>query len=153
MVGNAFALAAAFAYTVYIFVTEWATKDVSADIWSIFAVELLTMSVLGAGITASTIGLHGLTDQTTAVYLLAAYVGLITTVVPTGISIFFQRYMNPVTTAFLYTTEPLWGAFLAALLLHEMFSTHTYVGGVFIVMGTLLHVIGQSRRTPPAALG
>ncbi|WP_323055454.1 EamA family transporter [Brucella intermedia] len=62
-----------------------------------------------------------------------------TTVIPTAISIMFQRYVPPVTTAFLYTLEPIWSAVFAAGILGEHLSARSYLGGLAILLGAALH--------------
>nr|WP_210264685.1 EamA family transporter [Brucella pseudintermedia] len=113
-IGNLVALLGAVAYTSYIYVAQRVTRDGDADVWTIFASELLTMAAYGS-ILVLVIG-NGrlLLNQESSMYWTACYVGIMTTVIPTAISIVFQRYVPPVTTAFLYTLEPIWSAVFAA---------------------------------------
>ncbi|AYD05242.1 DMT family transporter [Neorhizobium sp. NCHU2750] len=142
--GNSVALASAVAYTVYIYVAAWATKDETCDLWLIFGVELLTMIALGTIFSAQ--DLPSLSRQSETIYWTALYVGIVTTVVPTAISIFFQRYVSPVTTGFLYSIEPVWSAVFAGVWLGESLHLSSYVGGACIVAGAAIYTIDQARR-------
>lgn len=145
--GNMIALAAAVAYTAYIYVAEWATKDDDADVWTIFAAELLTMAFYGSALMIATGKGPELFRQSTSLYWMASYVGIVTTVIPTAISIMFQRYVSPITTAFLYTFEPVWSAILAAGFLGEELDLRSYFGGLCILVGAAIHSFRQTHVT------
>ncbi|ERM00799.1 hypothetical protein Q644_24870 [Brucella intermedia 229E] len=143
-VGNLVALLGAVAYTGYIYVAERVTRDDEADVWVIFASELLTMAAYGS-IHVLVMGSGRLLlNREPSLYWSACYVGIATTVVPTAISIIFQRYVPPVTTAFLYTLEPIWSAVFAAGILGEHLSARGYLGGLAILLGAALHSLPLS---------
>lgn len=143
-IGNLVALLGAVAYTSYIYVAQRVTRDGDADVWTIFASELLTMAAYGS-ILVLVIG-NGrlLLNQESSMYWTACYVGIMTTVIPTAISIVFQRYVPPVTTAFLYTLEPIWSAVFAAGILGEHLTARSYLGGLAILLGASLHSLPLS---------
>ncbi len=142
--GNFVALLSAVAYTSYIYVAERVTRDSDADVWTIFASELLTMAAYGSILVLVIGSGRLLLNQVPSMYWTACYVGIGTTVIPTAISIIFQRYVPPVTTAFLYTLEPIWSAALAAGALGEHLSVRSYLGGLAILLGAALHSLALS---------
>jgi len=139
LVGEIIALAAAFIYTVYIFTADRETEGDGSGLWLVFAVELVVMAILSIGLAAATGHLNAAGWHDAAkVRTLIVYAGLATTFVPTAISIFFQRYANPVTVAYLYVLEPVWSALIALYWLSERISPLAYVGGGFIIAGSLI---------------
>ena len=143
-VGNLVALLGAVAYTSYIYVAERVTRDDDADVWIIFASELLTMGAYGSILVLVMGSGRLLLNREPSLYWSACYVGIVTTVIPTAISIMFQRYVPPVTTAFLYTLEPIWSAVFAAGILGEHLSARSYLGGLAILLGAALHSLPLS---------
>jgi len=143
-VGNLVALLSAVAYTSYIYIADRVTRDSDADVWIIFASELLVMTAYGCSLMLLIGNGKLLLNQPPAIYWTASYVGIATTVIPTAISIIFQRYVSPVTTAFLYTFEPIWSAILAAAILGEHLTLRTYFGGLGILLGAALHSLPLS---------
>ncbi|MFK0639085.1 MULTISPECIES: DMT family transporter [unclassified Ochrobactrum] len=142
--GNFIALLGAVAYTSYIYVAERVTRDSDADVWTIFASELLTMAAYGSILVLVIGSGRLLLNQAPSMYWTTCYVGIGTTVIPTAISIIFQRYVPPVTTAFLYTLEPIWSAALAAGVLGEHLSVRSYLGGLAILLSAALHSLPLS---------
>ncbi len=143
-VGNLVALLGAVAYTSYIYVAERVTRDDDADVWIIFASELLTMAAYGSILVLVMGSGRLLLNREPSLYWTACYVGIATTVIPTAISIIFQRYVSPVTTAFLYTLEPIWSAVFAAGILGEHLTARSYLGGLAILFGAALHSLPLS---------
>lgn len=148
--GDLIALAAALAYTIYIFVVDWQTQEPGkgTDLWVAFAVELLTMAVLGwiVFVVTGTEGIEKWTEPT--VLWTALFIGIFTTVLPTAIALFFQHYVEPATVALLYVLEPIWGAIAAAALVGERLSLIGYIGGGLIVLGSLIKTIASLRNEP-----
>lgn len=139
LIGEVIALAAALIYTVYIFTADRETEGDGSGLWLVFAVELVVMAVLSIALAAITGHLTGADwHEAARVRTLIVYAGLATTFVPTAISIFFQRYANPVTVAYLYVLEPVWSALIALYWLSERISPLAYVGGGFIIAGSLI---------------
>ncbi|MFK0683799.1 DMT family transporter [Ochrobactrum sp. BD67] len=144
LTGNFVALLSAVAYTSYIYVAERVTRDGDADVWTVLASELLTMAAYGSILVLAVGNGRLLLNQEPSMYWTACYVGIVTTVIPTAISIIFQRYVPPVTTAFLYTLEPIWSAIFAASILGEHLSVRSYLGGLAILLGAALHSLPLS---------
>jgi drug/metabolite transporter (DMT)-like permease len=119
--------------------------------WIIFAVELWVMALLGTALLfvyawfnpQLSLGLGALDD---AHWWAAGYVGLFTTFLPTAIGLFFQRYVSPVTVAFLYVLEPVWGAIAARMILGEHLDWVGVFGASLIVLGSIIHTAATARE-------
>ncbi|MBK8458325.1 MAG: DMT family transporter [Phyllobacteriaceae bacterium] len=138
--GDTIALAAALAYTIYIFVVDYNARSGgdSLDLWSVCALEVMTMAGLGWVVTLATGGPDITAWSNPETLLAGVYIGLFTTVAPTIIALFFQRHVNPVTVAMIYVLEPIWGAIAAALVNGEQLTAIGYGGGVLIVLGSFI---------------
>lgn len=137
LIGDAFAFAAAFFYTVYLFLVDAFTRRAAASPWGLFGVELLTMAALsGIGLLlfGDGAGLRSLAGGDVVVVLYAA---LATTFVPVALSLLFQRYTRPVTVAFIVSLESVWSLALAYLVLGETLGGPGLVGAGLIVVGAL----------------
>lgn len=134
--GEAVAFAAAVIYTVYIFCADELTHGDERSLWPLFAIELITLALLADIVAVLSGHVHHMIYGTLApLWLPVIYAGIMTTFLPTAISIFFQRYISPVSVAFLYILEPIWGAIIAHIWLHETLSVIGYIGGGLIVLG------------------
>jgi drug/metabolite transporter (DMT)-like permease len=131
--------------TFYVFLADREQKDPSSY-WSLCGVELLTMA-LWANLIALLFGdwqvMNFNWPKDTWVVL---YIGLGTIFLPTLITVFLQRYISPVTVSFISILEPILGALLAYLYLHEVLSLDGYLGGALVVMGVLIHTWGTIER-------
>ena len=140
LLGDGIGLAAAVIYTVYIFCADELSGGDKRSLLPMFAIEVIAMAVLSAIATVASGHAHKLSGASFGnVWPWIIYAGLATTFLPTAISIFFQRYINPVTVAFLYVLEPVWGALIAHLGLGETLTIGGYVGGAVIVSGAVLN--------------
>ena len=74
------------------------------------------------------------------------YISFGTTFLPTLITVLLQKYIKPLTVSFIYILEPVLGALVAYLYLHETMSVYGYIGGGFIVVGTLINTWGTAQR-------
>jgi len=154
--GDLIALGAAAVYTVYIFLVDREAGEgtlAESDLWIPFACELFTMALCGLSVEGVQVfGLHQThqLDQLVLPYAWwnALYIGVLTTFVPTAIGLFFQRYISPVTVAFLYVLEPVWGALAAHLLRGEVLAPLGYVAGALIVAGSLVNTFGAMSAAP-----
>lgn len=147
--GDFIALGAAAVYTVYIFVVDRQTGSgrfpSARQLWAVSCVEIVVMAALGwlvLGLYGGSIG--GLLDKPEVVEA-GLYVGLFTTLAPTVIAVFFQRYVSPMTVALLYVLEPVWGAIAAALVAGEAITPIGYIGGALIVVASLINILSSSR--------
>jgi drug/metabolite transporter (DMT)-like permease len=67
--------------------------------------------------------------------------------VPAAIGLAFQKYVSPVTVAFIYALEPVMGALAGRWLLGESLSFVGWVGGLLILSGALLNAWPESGET------
>jgi drug/metabolite transporter (DMT)-like permease len=127
------------------FLTNRSQKD-QAAYWPLFAVELLTMALWG-NLIALLFGdwnmVHFALPKDTLVIL---YIGLGTVFLPTLITVLLQKYISPVTVSFISILEPILGALVAFLYLHEVLPLDGYLGGGLIVTGVLIHTWGSVER-------
>ncbi len=133
--------------TAYIFLADHEQNN-PAVYWPLFGVELLTMA-LWANLIALLFGDWGMghfdLPKDIAVVL---YAGLGTTFLPTLCTVLLQKYISPVTVSFIYILEPVQGAIVAFLYLHEVLPLVGYIGGGLIVAGTLINTWSTTVRHP-----
>jgi drug/metabolite transporter (DMT)-like permease len=146
-IGDAIALGAAAAYTVYIFCVDSQLGVQNgysvAELVTIGSIEIVVMACLswvlflGLGLDVNSLN-FGRDDAMSALY-----VGLFTTFAPTLIAALFQRYVAPLTVALLYVLEPVWGALAANLIDNEAIAFSGYVGGALIVIASIMNIVAQ----------
>jgi drug/metabolite transporter (DMT)-like permease len=143
--------------TIYIFLVDNEQKNQTAY-WPLLAIELLTMALWGNLIALlfgdwNTVNLELPKDA-----LVILYIGLGTVFLPTLITVLLQKYISPVTVSFISILEPILGAIVAYLYLHEVLPLNGYLGGGLIVAGVFIHTWGSQERvrtspTQPLRLG
>jgi drug/metabolite transporter (DMT)-like permease len=133
----------------YVFLADHEQKDQSP--WPLFGVELLTMA-LWANLLALLFG-----DWSRMQFVMpedvgaVLYIGLGTMFLPILITVLLQRYISPVTVSFISILEPMLGALVAYLYLHEVISFNGYLGGGLVVIGVLIHTLGTVRQDNQSA--
>lgn len=131
--------------TFYVFLADREQKDPAAY-WPLFGVELLTMA-LWANLVALLFGnwqvVNFVLPKDVGIVL---YIGIGTTFLPTLFTVLLQKYISPVTVSFIYILEPILGAVVAFLYLHEVLPLDGYLGGGLIVAGALIHTWGALER-------
>lgn len=150
LVGDGIAFLAAFLFTLYIFAVNTQSEVPIRSMWVIFGLELWVVAVLGGLLlfvykAANPQLALSYSDLEPGHWWAALYVGLATTFLPTAIGLFFQRYVSPVTVAFLYVLEPIWGAVAARLLLGEVLDMVGMFGAALIVLGSIIHTAATSQ--------
>ena len=119
-------------YTCYVFLCDHEQKDEKAA-WPLFGIELLTTAIW-ANLVALLFGdwqaVHPILPRDIWVVL---YVSTACTFVPTLISVLLQKYISPVTVSFIYILEPVLGALIANIYLHEVLPIQGYIGGGLVV--------------------
>ena len=132
-------------FTCYVFLADHQQQGDLAP-WPLFGIELVTMagwSMLIALLFGNWQSFHPTLPKDIWVIL---YVAGATTFLPTLITVLMQKYVSPVTVSFIYILEPILGAIVANLYLHEMLPVQGYLGGGLVVVGTIIHTWGVSWR-------
>lgn len=131
--------------TLYVFLADHEQKD-QAAYWPLFGIELLTMA-LWANLLALLFGDWNVVHFSLPWDMgIVFYIGLGTIFLPTLFTVLLQRYISPVTVSFIYILEPIFGALVAYLYLHEVVSLDGYLGGLLVVVGVLIHTWGTVER-------
>jgi hypothetical protein len=60
------------------------------------------------------------------------------------------KHILPVTVSFIYILEPIMGAFVANIYLHELLPIQGYAGGMLVVAGAIIHCWGTSLNKRPS---
>ncbi|GAC1447216.1 MAG: hypothetical protein PVS3B1_33750 [Ktedonobacteraceae bacterium] len=136
--------------TFYVFLADHEQKG-QAAYWPLFGVELLTMA-LWANLIALLFGdWHVVNVAFPKDIWVVLYIGIGTTLLPTVFTVWLQKYISPVTVSFIYILEPILGALVAFLYLHEVLPLDGYLGGLLVVAGVVIHTWGTVER-PARAL-
>lgn len=147
--GTAIAFLGGVFFTCYVFLADHEQRD-DVPPWPLFGVEMLTTAAW-ATLIALLFGdwqaVHPLFPKDTLIIL---YVAGATTFLPILITVLMQKYISPVTVSFIYILEPVLGAIIANLYLHEILPLQGYIGGGMVIVGTLIHTWGISMRPVPA---
>ncbi len=133
-------------YTCYVFLADHEQKAEIAP-WPLFGIELLTMA-LWANLVVLLFGdWHALHPSFPHDIWIVLYVAGACTFLPTLITVLVQKHISPVTVSFIYILEPILGAFIANIYLHEMLPIQAYFGGALVVVGAIIHTWGNARRS------
>ncbi len=125
-------------FTCYVFLADHQQQeDVAA--WPLFGVELLTMAGWAMLIALLFGDWHAVHPSLPKDIWVILYIAVMTTFLPTMITVLAQKYISPVTVSFIYILEPILGAIVANLYLHEMLPLQGYFGGCLVVVGTIIH--------------
>jgi drug/metabolite transporter (DMT)-like permease len=132
-------------FTGYVFLSEHEQKG-QAEEWPLFGIELLTMAVW-ASLVVLLFGdwqsFHPALPKDVWVIL---YVAGACTFLPTLITVLMQKYVSAVTISFIYILEPILGAIVANMYLHEALPLDGYIGGGLIVVGAIIHTWSVAER-------
>jgi drug/metabolite transporter (DMT)-like permease len=144
--GSAIAFLGGLFFTVYVFVCDTATGKESAHApWPLFGIELLTMAVWANLVVLLFGDWHVVHPLLPKDILVVVYVAGACTFLPTLIAVLMQRHISPVTTSFIYILEPVLGAVISALYLHESLPLAGYAGGLLVVLGAVIHTWGSAK--------
>ncbi len=133
--------------TFYVFLADHEQKGQTAY-WPLFGVELLTMGLWGSLIALLFGDWHVVHFSLPKDVWVVLYIGLGTTLLPTIFTVWLQKYISPITVSFIYILEPILGAVVAFLYLHEVLPLDGYIGGFLVVAGVLVHTWGTVERPP-----
>ncbi len=147
MRGSLIAFLGGLFFTGYVFLSEHEQKEANAY-WPLFGIELLTMAVW-ANLIALLFGnwqaVHLTLPKDVWIIL---YVAAACTFLPTLLTVLMQNYISAVTVSFIYILEPVLGAVIAALYLHENLPLDGYIGGALIVSGAIVQAWTLAERGP-----
>jgi len=132
-------------FTCYVFLADQEQKTESAH-WLLFGIELLTMAVW-ANLVALLFGdWHAVHPALPKDIWVVLYVAGACTFLPVLITVLMQKYISPVTVSFIYILEPILGAVMANIYLHEALPPQGYAGGALVVVGAVIHTWGTAIR-------
>jgi drug/metabolite transporter (DMT)-like permease len=127
-------------FTCYVFLADHQQQEDIAP-WPLFGVELVTMAgwaMLIALLFGDWQSVHPSFPKDIWIIL---YIAGATTFLPTLITVLMQKYVSPVTVSFIYILEPILGAIVANMYLHETLPLQGYLGGGLVVVGTIIHTL------------
>jgi drug/metabolite transporter (DMT)-like permease len=138
--GTLLALLGSVTYTGYIFLFDHLLVGYQTDrptgFWPVLGIQLLTMAAGGLVILLLFGDWQALHPELRDLLALL-YVGVFILLLPLLLAACLQRYVDPTSVAFIYTLEPVLGAVVAFLYLHEMFSLTMYAGQGLVLCGVL----------------
>jgi EamA-like transporter family len=137
-------------YTAYVFLCDSDQRE-EKDAWPLFGIELLSTAMWACLVVLLFGDWQAVHPQLPKDIGVVFYVSIACTFVPTLIAVLLQKYISPVTVSFIYILEPVLGALIAYLYLHETLPVQGYAGGGLVVLGALINTwgtIGQSARRP-----
>ncbi len=133
-------------FTCYVFLSDTKHEQEVAP-WPLFAIELLTMAgwaCLVSLLFGDWKAFHPSLPKDIYVIL---YVASACTFLPTMITVLMQKHVSALTVSFIYVLEPVLGAFIAHLYLHELLPLYGYIGGGLVVIGAILQTCTGIKRT------
>lgn len=143
--GSSIAFLGGLFFTCYVFLADQEQKTETAH-WLLFGIELLTMAVW-ANLVALLFGdWHAVHPALPKDILVVLYVAGACTFLPVLITVLMQKYISPVTVSFIYILEPILGAVMANIYLHETLPPQGYAGGALVVVGAVIHSWGTAFR-------
>lgn len=128
-------------FTWYVFLAGGEQHDEVTHLahWPLFGIELLTMAAWASLVALLFGNWQDVHPSLPKDILVILYISGACTFLPTLITAAMQKYISPVTVSFIYILEPILGAIIANLYLHETLPLHGYIGGSLIVAGALIH--------------
>lgn len=154
--GDLIALLGALFFTVYLFLVDfdrnWHTDqpENKGAFWLVLGMEHLTTAFWMAFI-ALLFGdwqyFHPIWPKDIEIFI---YTGVATTFVPVVLSMYMQRYIDPLEAAFISTLEPIFGVLIAYLYLSETLPVSSYIGGGLVVAGAIFHTWSSARNILPS---
>jgi drug/metabolite transporter (DMT)-like permease len=133
-------------FTCYVFLSDTEQEQEAAP-WPLFAIELLTMAgwaCLVSLLFGDWKAFHPSLPKDVYVIL---YVAGACTFLPTMITALMQKHISALTVSFIYVLEPVLGAFIANLYLHELLPLYGYIGGSLVVIGAIIQTCTGIKRT------
>lgn len=143
--GSVIAFLGGLFFTGYVFVGDTAAgKESTHAPLPLFGIELLTMAVWANLVVLLFGDWHAVHPLLPKDVFVVVYVAGACTFLPTLLAVLMQRYISPVTISFIYILEPVLGAVISALYLHESLPPAGYAGGLMVVLGAVIHTWGST---------
>ena len=139
--GDLLALLAMVIFTLHVFAIDKLTSDKTLRLLPCFGVELVVAALITGSGSLLLADWQSFTPPDDHDSLILLYVGVVTTVLPAAIAIFFQPYVSPVYVIFVYMIEPLWVVLIAFIYLGETLTVLGYFGGGLIVFGAFMNML------------
>lgn len=133
-------------FTCYVFLADHQQMDKSAP-WPLFGIELLTMALWANLIVLLFGNWRAVQPSLPHDIWVVLYVAGACTFLPVLITVLMQKHISPVTVSFIYILEPILGAVVANIYLHEMLPIQGYAGGALVVAGAIIHTYGVARQS------
>ncbi|HZU01383.1 MAG TPA: DMT family transporter, partial [Ktedonobacteraceae bacterium] len=133
-------------FTGYVFLSDTVPHDETSH-WPLFGIELLTMAAWASLVVLLCGNWQAVHPTLPKDALIILYVAGACTFLPTLLTIVMQKYISAVTVSFIYILEPVLGAGVATLYLHEALPLVGYIGGGLVVAGALTHTWGTAGRS------
>ena len=143
--GSSIAFLGGLFFTFYVFLADQEQKTESAH-WLLFGIELLTMAVWANLVVLLFGDWHAVHPAIPKDIWVVLYVAGACTFLPVLITVLMQKYISPVTVSFIYILEPILGAVMANIYLHEALPPQGYAGGALVVVGAVIHTWGMAVR-------
>jgi drug/metabolite transporter (DMT)-like permease len=143
--GDAWVLACAVAWTVYILALERPARRLARGVRGalrLTSVQVATVAVLGWLWSLPSLPVLSTLDGTS--WLAMAYLGVVATAVTTLLQVLGQRVLSSPQTAIVFTLEPVWAALFAWILLGEVLGLQGWIGGLLVLAGMVLAQRGSS---------
>ncbi|HZU66149.1 MAG TPA: DMT family transporter [Ktedonobacteraceae bacterium] len=132
-------------FTCYVFLGDHQHKDTAAH-WPLFGIELLTMAVWANLIVLLFGNWQAVHPQLPKDIWVVLYIAGACTFLPVLITVLMQKHISAVTISFIYILEPILGAVIANIYLHETLPLPGYAGGALVVVGAVIHTWGSIIR-------
>lgn len=132
--------------TCYIFLTDQQEHKEIAS-WALLGIQLLTVAALTTVAALAFGNWQNIHFSLPGDILVLLYTALECTFIPMMITILAQKHLSPVTVSFIYILEPIIGTLVAHFFLNEAILLNIYIGGILVIVGTLLHLWGTAWNT------
>jgi drug/metabolite transporter (DMT)-like permease len=136
-------------FTCYVFLADHEQEDGIAS-WPLLGIELLTMALWSNLVVLLFGDWRAVQPSLPHDLWVVLYVAGACTFIPTLITVLLQKHISPVTVSFIYILEPILGAVVANIYLHELLPIQGYAGGMLVVAGAIIHTWGASLNKQPS---
>jgi drug/metabolite transporter (DMT)-like permease len=136
-------------FTCYVFLADHEQGDGIAP-WPLLGIELLTMALWSNLVVLLFGDWRAVQPSLPHDIWVVLYVAGACTFLPTLITVLLQKHISPVSISFIYILEPILGAVVANIYLHELLPIQGYAGGMLVVAGAIIHTWCASLKKQPS---